>query len=110
MTVRECTKDELIFIIERLSFFNKYHIERLLNDVEYERIKKKLAVAERWNNVSNSCRQKYAKFLKKYYGTPLIKVPICEIKAADKYLKDAEKAEKEYEKLMKEVDAYGKSR
>lgn len=108
MTLKNCTKEELIFIVERLSFFDKAHLERLLYDVEYERVKKKLAEAKRWGEVAASCRQKYADWLKKYHGTPLSQVPMSEIKEADKALKDAEKADREYDKLMKEVEAYGR--
>lgn len=110
MTLKDCTKQELIFIIERLSFFNKPHLKSLLHDVEYGRVKKKLAEAERWSEVADSCRQRYFEIMKKYAGKKLTDVPMSDIEEADKALKDAEKADKQYDKLMKEVNAYGNYR
>ena len=107
MTLKDCTKAELIFIIERLSFFDKARLKRLLHDVEYERVKKKLAEADRWIQVADSCHKRYFEIMKKHAGKKLTDVPMSDIKEADKALKDAEKADKEYDKLMKEVNAYG---
>ena len=108
MTLKDCTKEELIWIIKRLTILDKYYLDRTLSDLEYERIKKKLAEAERWNQVADSCRQSYIEILKKHEGKKLIDIPINEIKEAERLLKDAERADKEYDKLIKEVDAYGK--
>lgn len=110
MTVKECTKDELIFIIERLTWFDTHHLHMILHDLEYERIKKKLAESERWSQIADSCRQKYIEILKKHEGKKVVDIPLSELKKAEQLLKDAEKADKEYTKLIKEVDAYGKKR
>ena len=107
VTLKDCTKEELMFIIKRLSFFDKARLERLLNDVEYERVKKKLAEADRWIQVEDSCRKRYFEIMKKYAGKDPADVPFSDIKEAIEALKDAEKAEKEYNKLMEEVEAYG---
>ena len=108
MTLKSCTKEELIFIIQRLTIFDKHSLESALIDVEYDRVKKKLAEAERWAQVADSCRTKYIEFLKKYEGIKLTDVPIGEIKEAEECLKNAERADKAYDRLMKEVDSYGK--
>lgn len=110
MTVKDCTKEELIYIIKRLTHLDDWYLKRLLNEVEYNRVKKKLAEAERWNQVADSCRRKYIEFLKKHEGKKLVDIPISEIKEMERCLKDAERADKEYDKLIKEVDAYGKDR
>ena len=34
-------------------------------------------------------------------------IPISEIKEAERLLKDADRADKEYNRLIKEVDSYG---
>lgn len=108
MTVKDCTKEELIYIVERLTHFDKWYLTRLLNEVEYNRVKKKLAEAERWNQVADSCRRKYIEFLKKHEGKKLVDIPISEIKEMERCLKDAERADKEYDKLIKEVDSVWK--
>lgn len=109
MTINECTIDELKIIIERLTFFenDKYRLNTILNEIEYDRVKEKLNTAERWSEVADSCRQKYVEFLKKHEGKKLIDIPVNEIKEAEQCLKDAERADREYNRLMKEVDAYG---
>lgn len=109
MTINDCTKEELKIIIKRLTFFqgDKYRLNTILNEIEYGRVQKKLNEAERWSEVADSCRQKYVEFLKKHEGKKLIDIPVNEIKEAEQCLKDAEKADKEYNRLMKEVDAYG---
>lgn len=110
MTVKDCTKDELIYIIDRLTLLDKYRLNTILHEVEYNRIKKKLAESERWSQISDSCRQKYIEILKKHEGKKVVDIPLSELKKAEQLLKDAEKADKEYTKLIKEVDAYGKKR
>lgn len=112
MTINDCTNEELKIIIKRLTFFqgDKYRLNTILNEIEYSRIQKKLNEAERWSEVADSCRQKYVEFLKKYEGKKLINIPVNEIKEAEQCLKDAERADREYNRLMKEVDAYGTKR
>jgi uncharacterized protein YPO0396 len=108
MTLKECTREELIFVIKRISFFDKSAVERALADVEYERIKKKLASAEEWGKIADNCRTRYVELLKKNEGKKLLDFPIEDIKEMEQCLAQAKKADKQYDKLMKEVDAYGK--
>lgn len=107
MTLKDCTKEELIFIINRLSWLNESHLQTILHDVEYERVKKKLEEAEKLNRVASDYRQKFNEILKKHKDKKLTDIPLSEIKEAEHYLKEAEKADKKYEKLMKEVSSYG---
>lgn len=109
MTINDCTKDELKTIIKRLTFFqgDKYRLNSILNEIEYGRVQKKLNEAESWSEVADSCRQKYVEFLKKHEGKKLIDIPVNELKEMEQCLKDAEKADRQYNKIMKEVDAYG---
>lgn len=114
MTLKECTKEELMFIINRFKHYafsqGDYYLQRCLHDLEYERAKKKIAEAENWSKVSDSCRQRYIEIMKKYEGAKLIDIPISELKEAEQCLKDAERADKKYVKIMKEVDEYGNDR
>ena len=114
MTLKECTKEELVFIIKRFKFYafsqGEYYLQRCLQDVEYERVKKKLAESEKWGKVADSCRQRYIEILEKHEGKRLIDIPQSDIKEMEQCLKDAERADNKYEKLIEEVDAYGKKR
>lgn len=108
MTLYECTKAELIDIIKRLTHTDDYHLKIILGDMDYERVKKKLDEAERWNQVADSCRSKYIEILKHHEGKRLIDVPIEDIKVMEQCLKDAEIADNKYDKLIREVNDYGK--
>ena len=107
MTLNNYTKEELITIINRLSFLDKSRLERILHDIEYERVRKKIDKAEKLAEIANENRKKYTDFLMKYKDTKITDIPDCEIEEAEKYLAAAEKADKEWNKLLKEVDAYG---
>ena len=106
MTINDCTKDELKTIIERLTVVDKSRLNTILSEIAYARVKKKLDEAERWGQIADSWRQKYVNFLKKHEGKKLIDIPITEIKAADQCLKEADRADRQYNKIMKGVDAY----
>ena len=107
MTLKECTKEELLIVIKRLTILDRSHLDRVLIDLEYERVKRKIASAERWAEISDACRKRYVEIMKKHEGEKLTDIPISEIKEADECIRNANKADKEYDKLMKEVDAYG---
>ena len=107
MTLEECTREELVFVIKQISRWHKGDLECALADVEYERIKKKLASAENWGKIADNCRTRYVELLKKHEGKKLIDIPIEDIKEMEQCLAQARKADKQYDKLMKEVDAYG---
>lgn len=54
MTLRDCTKEELIFVIERLQFYHlsgDYYIQRALCDVAEQREERKLEDARRLTDV-----------------------------------------------------------
>ena len=107
MTLNECTKEELISIINRLAHFDKSQLGRYLNNIEYERVQKKLKEADNWLKVANLSRQKYSEIIRELKEKPLFDVPIDLVNKATRCLEDAEKADKEWQKLMKEVDKYG---
>ena len=107
MTLNECTKEQLLYIIKRLTWYNDFELQRILCDLEYKRVEKKLAEADNWGKIADDCRRKYIEILKKHEGLRLIDVPIEDIKEMERCLKDAKKADEKYDKLMKEVDAYG---
>ena len=112
MTLKECTKEELIFIINRFKFYafsqGDYYLQNCLHDLEYKRVKKKIDEAENWSKVADGCRQRYIEILKKHEGKKLVDIPLSDLKEAEQCLKDAERADKKYNELMKKVDAYGK--
>ena len=107
MTLNNYTKEELITVIERLSLLDKAHLERILRDVEYDRVRKKIAKAEKLAEIATENRRKYYAFLERYKNTKFTDIPNSELVEAEKFFAAMEKADKEWKKLMKEVDAYG---
>lgn len=54
MTLKDCTKEELIFVIKRLQFYSlssDYYVRRALCDVEEEREHRRLEEARRLEDV-----------------------------------------------------------
>lgn len=108
MKLADCTKAELITIINRLtaapfSSVGSYHLKIILRDMEYERQKKKLKEAENWGIIADEARQQYIELIKKYEGVRFVDVPLDELEKAEELLKTAERADKKYLELSKQI-------
>ena len=108
MTLKDCTKEELIYCVNyiagRIGLHNKdYYIESALGNVEYERKKKKLDRTEELSQLSNKKRNEYINLLKPYDGKKYIDIPFDVLEKASALIREAEKADKEYDKIMKEL-------
>lgn len=113
MTLNQCTKQELIFIINRMAMRHVFgeeqrqsEIKKCLNDVEYRRVQKLLNEADNWNKIAADCRRKYCDILKQYEGKRIIDIPVDVIKKAEELLKDAQRADKKWDECMRKVDEY----
>ncbi len=103
MTLKDCTKEELIFIIKRLQFYSlsdSYFIDIALRDVEEERENKKLAEAKRLSDYSAQKRQECIDLLAPYEGKRILDIPDSVIKKADSAMKAAQAADKKWNNLM----------
>lgn len=103
MTLNDCTKAELIFVIERLQLWNQsqtHFVQCALNDVEEQRDKKKLEEAEKLSAYACKRRQEYIDLLAPYEGKRLIDIPDSVIKKADAAMKEAQKADSKWNKIM----------
>jgi len=104
MTLKQCTKDELLFAIEYIQknyMFNlSYYINRALSEIEHQRQMKKIDEAGKFADIAFSKSKEYAQLLKPYEGKKFADVPMDILKKADSLMKEAQKADKEYRKLM----------
>lgn len=104
MTLKECTKDELLYIIKRLSFPNRveenYTIQRALVELEYKREGKKLNEAERLNKVADEKLAEYNSIISPYIGKSYAEIPDNVLKKAAAVLKEREAAEDKWMRLM----------
>ena len=103
MTLKNCTKDELIFVIERLQLYNpsqKHFVQRALNDVEMRREEKKIDEAKRISAYSAQKRQECIDLLAPYEGKRLIDIPASVLEKADTAMREAQKADCRWNKIM----------
>lgn len=108
MTLKECTKQELIFIINKFKKYafsqGDYYLSRCLHDVEYQRLIKRQEEADKQSEVAYQSRLAYLEFIKKYEGQKLTDIPEEEIKRANELLKTADRADKKYMQLTNEIN------
>lgn len=116
MTLQDCTKEELIFIINHIldrHFFNcdrQPVVDACLNKVKHQRTLKLLADADRWNRMAADSRRKYIDLLKKYGGEPCVTIPTEVLKRINTHLADARYADRKWDECMRKVDQIGGER
>ena len=103
MTLKDCTKEELIFVIKRLQFYslsNDHCVQRALGDVEEEREARKLREARRLSALQNQKMQEYISLMRPYEGISLMDVPEVVLDRADAAMKESHPADMKWRKLM----------
>lgn len=104
MTLKGCTKEELIFVIEQFKFHcgssGEYYLARALSDVEMKREEKKLAEAGRISDYAYQKRQEYIDLLAPYEGKRLVDIPATVLKKADAAMREAQEADRKWNKIM----------
>lgn len=103
MTLKDCTKEELIFVIERLQFYSlsgDYYVRRALCDVAEQREERKLEEARRLSALQNQKMQEYISLMRPYEGISLMDVPEDVLDRADAAMKEAHSADMKWRKLM----------
>lgn len=104
MTLDDCTKDELKWVINQLItkyFFQngKYRLKSVLNELEWRRVEAKLEEAEHYAQIAHDKRAEYCDLVRKYEGVPLLKIPNGVLARCMQLLKEAEEADAKWEKL-----------
>ena len=104
MTLKQCSKQELLYVIEQLKkryrFKLDFYIDTILSDIEYQKETKKIDEAERFAKIAVSKRSEYAQLLKPYEGKTFGDIPLAVLTKASRLLKEAQKADEKYCKLM----------
>ena len=103
MTLKQCTREELIFVIERLMFYslsNEHYLHRALNDVEDQRFEKKMEECRRLLHLASQKSREYVELMKPYEGKPISDVPSSVLKKAGNLLKESTAADMRWKKLM----------
>ncbi len=104
MKLKDCTKEELIFVIGRLQFYGldvgDYYINRALRDVEERRESQKIEEAKRLLKHANEKHLEYMKLISPYIGQPITSIPDEVVEKADAAQKEFETANLRWCKLM----------
>lgn len=103
MTLKDCTKEELLFVIERLRFYNaenNFYARRALSDVHFQRERKKLEKAEELIAYSREKQEEYRRILEPYAGMPLTEIPVSVVEPAAAVMSEIQEADRQWDKLM----------
>jgi len=103
MTLKDCTKAELIYVIKRLQVYsssNSYYVRRALCDVAELRDERKYEKAQQLLDLSDQKRREYVSLLDPYKGKRLIDIPDSVLRKADAAMKEAQVADRKWAKIM----------
>ena len=104
MTLKDCTKEELLFVIKRLQFYmlsgSDHYVKIALCDVEERRDEKKNKEAQRLLALAHQKRQEYIDLLSPYEGRRLLDIPDSVFARADAAMKEAQAADRKWNRLM----------
>ena len=103
MTLRQCTKVELLWVIDRACKHNlsDWAIKAALNDLELEKIRKNMDEADRLREFAYEKRMEYIDLLKPYEGRLIKDIPLDVLEKASAAMDAAQEADRKWEKLMK---------
>lgn len=104
MTLNDCTKAELLMVIDHLKRHlwpnGDYQLQRGLSEVSLKRETAKLDKADKIAAQADAKRREYIDLLKPYEGKPFGEIPFPTISKARQALVEAQKLDEEWNKLM----------
>lgn len=102
MTLNDCTKSELLQIIDRLSFSPSvsFQVDLILTDLESERNDRKYRRADEILSVSREKLKAYNDLIRPYEGRPLRDIPDEVLQKASDLIEAKCAADAEWGKLM----------
>ena len=108
MKLRDCTKAELLWVIQRarehsLGSINGY-IDHALSDLRFQRAEDRLKRAEELSKEADQARGKFVELMRPYDGKRYMDIPRNILEAAKAAIQRADKLDREYLKIMREVD------
>ena len=108
MKLSDCTKAELLWVIQRakehsLGSINGY-LDHALSDLHWKRAQDRLKRAEALSQEADQARGRFVELMRPYDGNRYLDIPRDVLEAAKTAIQRADKLDREYLKLMREVD------
>ena len=101
ITLNECTKADLLWIINRMSVMHgAYYLERALNELWYEKEKQRIAEADKYRKIVAEKTRAYNDLMQPYDGQFYSSIPDSVIHKAAKLTREADAAQKKFMSLM----------
>ena len=106
MTLSQCSKADLIWIINRLAQGpgGRHQVSSALADLAYQKSKDALGKAEWYAQLAAEKRQQYIDLLTQYTGMSFADIPLDVLDKAKQLLDAAEAADKMWEKYIDLAD------
>ena len=108
MKLSDCTKAELLWVIQRakehsLGSINGY-LDHALSDMHWKRAQDRLKRADALSQEADQARRRFVELMRPYDGNRYLDIPRDVLEAAKTAIQRADKLDREYLKLMREVD------
>ena len=103
MTLQQCTKGELLWVIDRACKHNlsDWAIKAALSDLKLEKIRKNMDEADQLREFAYEKRMEYCDLLKPYEGRLIKDIPLDVLKKAKAAMDQAQEADRKLDKLMR---------
>lgn len=107
MRIKDCTKEELIFLLGKIteeSFSAKFKLMSFLSEIEMKRTNKYVQEADNWAERAADYRRQYAEVLRPYRYCKVNNIPRHIIRDAERCLKEAERCDRRWEECMQKLE------
>lgn len=102
MTLQECTRADLLWIIDRMCMYSlgKHELDRALNDLTYEKEKARIEEAKKYAKIADEKRRGYISVMAPYDGMKFGDIPMEVLEKAAELQTQAAAADQKWAKLM----------
>lgn len=104
MTLSDCTKTDLLWVINQLCsrylFDGEYCLEQTLTDLSFKKEQDRLDRAREYAEIADTARKRWVELMAPYDGWRLLDIPVGVIRQADAAMQEAKDADNKGRQLM----------
>lgn len=104
MTLSDCTKTDLLWVINQLCsrclFDGEYCLEQTLTDLFFKKEQDRLDRAREYAEIADTARKRWVELMAPYDGWRLLDIPVDVIRQADAAMQEAKDADNKWRQLM----------